>query len=160
MADLNIAELLGSYSQGMKALLAAAGLPQSQYDLENPATASTAPAAGGAPATSAAAPASPAMSPQQQFLQAAAKFGAHRKGGFNGLLEARAAANTGRRFGAAQGPTVLPGASTGSAAERLLQVAAQGPRAGQAFQSFQQGGRESHVYYDPKTGRRQVITLR
>jgi hypothetical protein len=160
---LDIGALFGAYSAGTKELLRRAGLPETLY-ADAPGAA---PAAPPTPAQAAAAAApgpsqaggKTGMSPQEQYLQAAAKYAANRPGGWAGLLEARAAANTGRRFGAVQGVTAQPGSSTGNALERLLRVASTGPRAGQAFQSFERGGQQFHVYFDPKTGKRQVIGL-
>jgi hypothetical protein len=150
---LNIGELLGSYSTGMRALLQAAGLPESMMGDA---------ASGGTPAPAASPAAStpatrPPVDPRLAFLQNAQK-------GPRSLVEALA---QGHQF-KPQGYTVpstpvrlLTDAAGKSPLERTIRVnAGTGPRANEAFQAFDLGGgRQAHVYVDEK-GRRQVVTLR
>jgi hypothetical protein len=128
---LDIGALLGSYSAGTKALLAAAGLPQQLY-----ADAPSQNGTGGTPAP-AAAQAVAATSPQTaaQYLAAASRYatGKHASQDFLGGPQMRGRLGFGGRRPAPQ-LELTPGA----------QVYDLG------------GGKTAHVYIDPKTGKRSV----
>src|SRR3954447_17381422 len=132
----DIAQLVQTYNQGTRALLKAAGLPESMFG-DQPAGAAVPTQTPQPPARSAAAPATP----QAQYLQGAARY-ASKRGGRAGLLEALAQKRSpGIIGGRLTGPvSVVENAGGGNAVERLLHIAQHGPRAGQAFQQFDLGG--------------------
>jgi hypothetical protein len=150
---LDIAQLVQSYNAGTRALLKAAGLPESMFG-DQAAGAAVPTQTPQPPARSAAAVATP----QAQFLQGAARYAAKR-GGRPGLLEALAQKRSPLlRNGKLSAPvSVVQNPAGGNAVEQLLHIAQHGPRAGQAFQDFDLGGgTHRHVYYD-RRGRRTVV---
>src|SRR3954447_3556352 len=126
----DIAQLVQTYNQGTRALLKAAGLPESMFG-DQPAGAAVPTQTPQPPARSPAAPASP----QAQYLQGAARY-ASKRGGRPGLLEALAQKHSPLlRGGRLSSPvSVVGNPAGGNAVEQLLHIAQRGPRQGQAYQ--------------------------
>lgn len=157
MAGLDIGQLVQAYNAGTRALLKAAGLPESMY--ADPAVQAAVPPAAAVAAAPAAKKKGRPLTAAERFVSNAGKY-RQSHGGQLGLIEQLAMRHSPQvnvKRGTVTGPiSVVQNPSGANPLERVTRTNA----AGQVFQEYDLGGGQAaHIYYGPG-GTRQVKKFR